>query len=258
MCTLYYFSGTGNSLKIARDLAEKLEDCKLVPIASIWQQETIISESEKVGFIFPLYWLGLPKIVYDFINRIDLNKANYIFSVITCGGGKIGGSLHQLRNILKRKSKNLNSGFFIKMPDNYIPVFDAPSEEKQKILFENARKKVDKISMLIKESGMEVEKEKLPLIGRFMNRRFRKKVNNSDTKFSSDDNCNSCGICKDICPVKNISIVEGIPQWQHKCQRCFACIHFCPQKAIQYGRKTSKRKRYHHPEVTIQDIINQN
>ena len=70
--TIYYFSGTGNSLKIARDIAEKLEECELVPIAKVWQQDQLASTSEKVGFIFPLYYFGLPKIVYDFINNIEL------------------------------------------------------------------------------------------------------------------------------------------------------------------------------------------
>ena len=65
--TIYYFSGTGNSLKIARDIAEKLEECELIPIAKVWQQDQLASTSKNVGFIFPLYYFGLPKIVYDFI-----------------------------------------------------------------------------------------------------------------------------------------------------------------------------------------------
>ena len=54
--TIYYFTGTGNSLKIARDIAEKL-DAELVPMAKIWQQESIASNTEKVGFVHPLYYL---------------------------------------------------------------------------------------------------------------------------------------------------------------------------------------------------------
>jgi len=43
--TIYYFSGTGNSLKIARDLSEKLDRCEIIPIAQIWKKEIIISTS---------------------------------------------------------------------------------------------------------------------------------------------------------------------------------------------------------------------
>ncbi|MCB2357259.1 hypothetical protein [Clostridium estertheticum] len=42
-----------------------------------------------------------------------------------------------------------------------------------------------------------------------------------------------------------------------KCEQCFACLQWCPQKAIQYGKKTAMRKRYHHPDVEIADILNQ-
>ena len=70
--TIYYFTGTGNSLKIARDLAEKV-DAELIPIAKVWQQETVIATTEKVGFVHPLYLFNkilfkisiiIPKVVY--------------------------------------------------------------------------------------------------------------------------------------------------------------------------------------------------
>ena len=57
---IYYFTGTGNSLKIARVLAEKLEDSDLIPIAKVWEMENLASTSEKVGFIFSpiLFWIA--------------------------------------------------------------------------------------------------------------------------------------------------------------------------------------------------------
>ena len=36
---------------------------------------------------------------------------------------------------------------------------------------------------------------------------------------------------------------------------CFACLQWCPQEAIQFGKKTPKYERYHHPEVTVQDML---
>jgi len=61
--TIYYFTGTGNSLNIAKNLSEKLDKCELVPIAKVWEDDHLASSAEKVGFIFPLYYAGLPKIV---------------------------------------------------------------------------------------------------------------------------------------------------------------------------------------------------
>ncbi|HDZ19405.1 MAG TPA: 4Fe-4S ferredoxin, partial [archaeon] len=130
--TIYYFTGTGNSLEIAKLLSEKLEDCKLIPIAKVWKLENPTSTSEKVGFIFPLYWSGLPKIVFDFIKKIDLNKSNYFFAIITSAGDINELPLQQLEKILKTKTKALSAGFFITMPNNYIIGFDIHSEERQK------------------------------------------------------------------------------------------------------------------------------
>jgi Pyruvate/2-oxoacid:ferredoxin oxidoreductase delta subunit len=48
------------------------------------------------------------------------------------------------------------------------------------------------------------------------------------------------------------------PRWHHRCEQCFACIHWCPVAAIQIrGRPTAKRGRYHHPNVSLEDIASQ-
>jgi ferredoxin len=253
--TIYYFSGTGNSLKIARDIAERLEECELVPIAKVWQQDQLASTSEKVGFIFPLYYFGLPKIVYDFINNIELAKSNYFFAVITRAGNADGAPLQQLDNILETKTKKLNAGFFIRMPNNFIIGYNTDSEAVQKEFFENAVNQVEKITNIIKENGESFQKE--TSISERMNKKFHDKVYASDKSFYADENCNNCVICESVCPVNNIVLAEGLPQWQHKCQQCLACINYCPEGAIQFGAKSLETGRYHHPEITVQEIMTQ-
>ena len=253
--TIYYFSGTGNSLKIAREVAERLEECELLPIAKIWQQDQLASTSEKVGFIFPLYYFGLPKIVYDFINNIELGKSNYFFAVVTRAGDADGAPLQQLDNILETKTKKLNAGFFIRMPSNFIIGYNTDSEAVQKKSFENSINQVEKITNILKENGENFQKG--IHTSERMNKKFREKVYASDKSFYAEDNCTGCGICEDVCPVNNIVLTEGLPRWQHKCQQCLACINFCPEKAIQFDTKSLETGRYHHPEITVQDIMNQ-
>ena len=255
--TIYYFSGTGNSLKIARLLAEKLKDTELIPIAKIWQEESILPQSNKIGFIFPLYFYGCPLIVLNFIKKLDLSNTDYIFAVITSHGGGSGATLSQINKILKKSSKALNAGFSIQMPGNYIPMYDIASKQAHKLDFERAKDKIDFIADLIGKNGSEIQNEILPVIGKLFNNFFCNRVNKNDKNFYADERCNSCKVCETVCPVNNIIMIDGKPVWQHKCQRCLACIHFCPQKSIQYKKKTIKRKRYHHPEITLEDIINQ-
>lgn len=63
---IYYFSGTGNSLAVARDLAAKL-NARLIPITTVMDRESIETDAERIGIVFPLYdfkpptWINLPK-----------------------------------------------------------------------------------------------------------------------------------------------------------------------------------------------------
>ncbi|MHA2181972.1 MAG: EFR1 family ferrodoxin [Promethearchaeota archaeon] len=264
--TIYYFTGTGNSLKIASDICEKLEDCELIPIAKVWKEEKLSATSDKVGFIFPLYYSGLPKIVYDFMEKIELSKSQYFFTVVVSAGGTTEFPFQQIERILNTKGKTLHLGHIIVMPTNYIIAYKTFSEDHQNRLFEEAFKKVEIISEMIKNKGNNLDpdilkREFLIYEGKYttekFNANFRKKVNVRDESFYFDDTCTSCKICEEICPVNNIILVEGKPQWQHKCQLCLACINFCPEKSIQFENETKQKERYHHPEITIQDIKNQ-
>jgi len=75
-----------------------------------------------------------------------------------------------------------------------------------------------------------------------------------DRDFWTDNKCNGCEICGRVCPVGNIVFESGKPAWQHRCEQCLACIQWCPQEAIQYGKKTPAYERYHHPEVKLKDM----
>ena len=46
------------------------------------------------------------------------------------------------------------------------------------------------------------------------------------------DACTACGYCAKICPVQNISINDGKPEFQSRCLMCFRCIYACPSKAM--------------------------
>jgi flavoprotein len=84
-----------------------------------------------------------------------------------------------------------------------------------------------------------------------------KQVPKMDKRFWADEKCNSCEICYKVCPDGNIEMKNEKPSWLHRCEQCLACIQWCPQEAIQYGKKTVKYQRYHHPEVTLKNMLEQ-
>ena len=84
---------------------------------------------------------------------------------------------------------------------------------------------------------------------------FLTQIPNGDSCFNVNWNCISCEMCKAVCPVDNISLDNGKPAFHHRCKGCTACIQHYPKRKINYQNKTQNRRRYIHPNVTIQEII---
>lgn len=256
--TIYWFSGTGNSLYVAKHLSKSILNCEIKSIAREINTSKLTCNSEKIGFIFPLYALGMPEIVIKFIKKLDLSNDVYIFGVVT-RGAKSWGGLDQLDVLLKQKSKFLSAGFYIDMPGNFIIKYRVSSRDEQQQLFRNAESKMDRISSMVNTNENKIEKANIffRLYARAYHMVWLKFLNSFYKKFYSDENCNSCGICVNICPVHNIKLKNEKPVWGNNCQLCLSCLHFCPKSSIQYRKNTMEKLRYHHPKISAEEMINQ-
>ena len=254
--TIYFYTGTGNSLWTAKKLSIALNDTELIPI-TLAGKESIHPLSDNVGFIFPVHIWGLPSPVVDFLNRLKTGPAKYYFAVAV-NAGQAAATLIQLKNLLQQKNCKLSSGFSICMPSNYIPWGGADPQEKQQKTFSKALDKINRIASSIR-AGKEKPPEKGPAWQNiFLSAIYRSSydyVPRMDKSFFADEKCTGCGICEKICPAQNISLIAEKPVWQHRCEQCFACLQWCPEEAIQYGKGTIKRKRYRHPEITLKDML---
>lgn len=254
--TIYYYSATGNSYDVARELAVKLGDTKiqsLVPLAP----QIAIAPNETIGLVFPVYDWNIPLIVREFLNHLDVSGAKYSFAVATCNYLP-GCALDVVENILSGKGCKLNAGFVIHMPGTYLPLYGANSTALQKQKFAKKSRKVDQIvSIVHKKSNHRIEHSPIGL-DRLLGRKMEKNIegfSEKDRSFIVESTCSGCGICKMVCPFDNIQMVDGKPQWQHRCQQCMACAHFCKNACIQIGNKTRGKKRYINPAVPLKEII---
>ena len=59
--TIFYFTGTGNSLKNAQILAAKESDTTLVSMAKKLDRAGVEAPVGLVGFVFPVYFCGRPQ-----------------------------------------------------------------------------------------------------------------------------------------------------------------------------------------------------
>jgi ferredoxin len=252
---IFYYTGTGNSLWSARLLAERLDDARLCPMK---QADALAAgDAEAVGFVFPVHVWGMPVPVVRFLEKLTLRPETYLFA-LAVNAGQVSRTLVQLRGLLAGRGLKLAAGYSIVLPSNYIPWGGAAPAEKQQERFAGARTKLQAAVAVIanRESG---PVEKGPLWQRVVFTAIyqltSKQVPRMDRDFWCDDKCNSCEICARICPAKNIEMKKGRPSWQHRCEQCLACIQWCPQESIQFGKKTPAYPRYHHPEISLKDMI---
>ncbi|MBN1498634.1 MAG: flavodoxin family protein [Spirochaetes bacterium] len=119
---IYYFSGTGNSLYAAEKIAFNL-NAELIPVASIADSEKIIITADSAGFVFPLYYQGLPVVMMEFFDKIEFTNESYVFAVVTRGLAPTGGVLNKMNSILKNRNMKLDYGAYVTMPSNFfLPV----------------------------------------------------------------------------------------------------------------------------------------
>jgi ferredoxin len=256
---IYYFTGTGNSLAAARKIATALGETELVPIASLkGTPRRIVPAADRVGIVCPVYDAGLPIIVKEFVEKLDIGAVPYTFGIVTMGGTGIS-ALHQLSGILMRGCrKKLDAAFAIKMPGNFPPVGVPPAGKKIEEILHSADEQLVAIAVMI-DKGLAVPPA-FSLLSRLLHAAmygmFVKNVRRMDTSFSVEETCTSCGTCAKVCPVGNISMVNDRPVWQHHCELCCACLHFCPIEAIQLNtmQGTKGRGRYRHPDLKAEDM----
>ncbi|HBY20906.1 MAG: hypothetical protein A2Y24_04425 [Clostridiales bacterium GWE2_32_10] len=254
---VYYFTGTGNSLAVAKDIAKEIKG-EFISIPSVIGENNIRIDAKAIGIVFPVYMWGVPLIVERFIKKIENLNEKYIFAIVTYGGMP-GSAINILEKIIERCGGKLSAGFKVHMPGNYTPMYGAIAKEKQQKLFDNWDKKVKIIAEYVKFNKQGKKENNNMLINFIFSgiiyKILAKNIPKMDKQFWSDEKCNECGICQKVCPVNNIEMIDSKPSWKGNCEQCFACLQWCPEKAIQYGKNTSTRERYHHPNANISDII---
>lgn len=244
---IYYFSGTGNSLHVARQLADALGEPLMPMMLASPGIHPIEGEGgrETIGLVFPVHAWGIPNIV-EKVAPLLLPKSGetFLYAVMTCGDD-MGYTDKVLESALGRK---LDAAFSVQMPNTYVclPGFDVDSREL-------CRKKLTKVESLVKEIAACVSERKsvrglkrgsFPWTKTYVLRPLFNRFLLTDKYFNvSTSSCVSCGRCRKSCPVGNI-ILDEVPKWQSHCAGCLACYHACPYHAINFGSMTQKKGQY--------------
>jgi ferredoxin len=255
--TIYYFTATGNSLQIAKQLQTQLPNTQLKPMTQPPPTQPIGGPTESIGFVFPVYFLGLPRIVKRFIQNLTINPGTYIFAVINHGGGPFD-VIGMLNDTIEKRGAHLSYAEAVMMPGNYLVRYSSHTSQEAEEMIKNAQKTVTAAAQAINHLTTKPVERNHKLFSKTLNKVIYTNVAGFDKKFYATGACVGCGLCSEICPVNNIKLEDHHPVWQHNCERCMACIQWCPAEAIQYGKKTLNRDRYHNPNFKAKDIIEAN
>jgi ferredoxin len=254
---LYVYTGTGNSLWVARQVALELRDATIEFVPNLSGDLKV--EADRVGIVFPVHIWGLPSRVIPFVNHLQVNSQTYFFA-LAVNAGQPAATLLQLKKLMLTRGHSLAAGYSFVLPSNYTPWGGPGPVETQQRLFREAQQKIKTIAgTILRRERKKVDRGPLwqNILFSWIYKMSFRSVRKMDKKFWVDDKCNHCGICSKVCPAGNIEMIAEKPSWLHRCEQCLACLQWCPQEAIQFGEKTVKYPRYHHPEVILKDILDQ-
>ncbi|MCL2199243.1 MAG: EFR1 family ferrodoxin [Defluviitaleaceae bacterium] len=244
--TIFYFTGTGNSLAVAKKIGGNL-----ISIPKVVDGENLHYKDDVIGVVFPIYVFTPPGMVSRFLEKAKL-EADYTFAIGTYGNM----ALSTMSNLQKKmKTKDFDYLNEILMVDNFLNIFEMNSQ-----IAKIPKKKIDeKLSQIISDIQNRKRMDTNPSCickDIFTSIITALPFNKNAPKYIVNDNCTKCDICTKVCPAHNITVKDNVT-FGNDCEKCYACIHLCPQNAIHLKSERSN-KRWRHPDVSLSEIIEAN
>ena len=249
---IFYFTATGNSQYAAQKIAAVSGE-RTVNIADCVQNGQYafsLADGEPLGLVAPVFFYGVPMIVTEFLQKLQLaaKPGYYSYAVLNCGGATADAH-RTLRRVFP-----FDAYYGLLMVDNYVPLFKIVGKEE-------IEERLNKADTAAKEIAARVKARDKGLFnahrGRFpyLNTLFgypRYTRGRKTEQFTVNGDCTGCGLCESVCPRGAICWRDGRPAWVlPQCELCFACLHRCPVAAIDYGEQSAKNGRYLNPRVAF-------
>lgn len=247
---IYYFSATGNSLAIAKQIAEKTGDT----CTSISRVAEIALTDPVIGIVFPVFYGDVPSVMRDFVRSHHFPKEAYIYSVATCGSSW-GRCFFTLRQLLKAQGCDLHYSYVCPLIANsticmrsHVPYkWDKLKKESYYVQDIAAAVQKKKENHTLEQNSFSSKLMDWGLLKPFFRWYFDIHVEPS--------RCTKCGQCVRLCPVKNITMGEEAAVMGQRCISCLACLHGCPCQAIKVRNRTIlKEDQYRHPGITVKEL----
>ncbi len=243
MTVVYCFSGTGNSLFVARRIAEELNG-RVRMITDCSDQDT--EPVDDVVWVFPVYSWGIAPVMCRFMKFAPVvGKRHHM--VCTCGDD-IGLTHRQWRKIMASRGWTACGAYSVAMPNTYVllPGFDVDSPDVELQKLAGAESRIDNIIRRIASgySGDDVVEGAMAWLKSVVIYPLFVRFGMSPKPFHATEQCVGCGKCASSCPLMNIRMRNHRPCWGNDCALCLRCYHVCPYHAVAYSSATRHKGQY--------------
>lgn len=250
---LFYFTGTGNSLYIAKQIEKEP-----VSIPQAIRQSNLEFTADSIGIVAPIYGHEVPPMVREFMKKAVFHT-EYFYMILTYGN-RHGGAAELAKTLCDECDIPVNYINVIIMVDNWLPAFDMNEQKKiDKKIDENIAVILEDLSAR-KNMIAEVTDADRTVHQQFLERMSQMPADAWQHLLRVSDACVGCGICEKVCPSSSVHVVDGkAVHTPGNCQTCLACAHACPQKAIRLTvPEANPDARYRNEHVSLQEIIEAN
>ena len=253
---IFYFTGTGNSLSVAKKLGALLHE-DVVNVMHFRKDPEVCCGDPVVGFVYPVYGSDSPRVYKEFLRKLKVKEDAYCFAIGTMNRMDLH-SFEYVDQALVDSGARLSYAVNFLMPGNCLPTEGASDEWRlgtEEERAEAAAKEIAARTVNYTSAGKGTGPE-------FVDMAFgHNEEQKSMLRLSASKDCIGCGLCARLCPTENIRVENGKAVHGDNCTACYACFHWCPKKATHFDSvlpALNARGQYHHPEVKAKDIIDGN